>query len=298
MRIFDHAAGKWPRIVSALVGEEFTNPRKHQPCPRNGEGTDRFRFSDHDGTGTFFCACSEGRSDGFDLIRCVKGCTFAQAADLVESVIGATPDRDNTPKPRAERMETMTVTESKYLASRGLEIAPGLRWTKAIDYFDEAGKKVGTYAAMLGEIIRGEGVDQKFLGYHVTYLQHGAKANVPSPRKILVGGVTGGAVRLYPAAETMGIAEGIETAIAAKMITGMPVWAALNTALLSTWEPPAIAKKIFIFGDRDSNFAGQAAAYGLARRLKGKGVDVTVDLPGGVDVDWNDVWLEMQRKAA
>ncbi len=297
MRIFEHAAGKWPRIVSALVGEQYTNTRKHQPCPR-GDGKDRFRFSDHDGTGTFFCACSEGRSDGFDLIRCVKGCTFAQAADMVESVIGATPDRDNTPKPKAERMETMTVNESKYLASRGLEVAPGLRWARAVDYFDDDGKKVGTYPAMLGEIMRGDGAESKFLGYHVTYLDKGAKAAVKSPRKILEGGVTGGSVRLYPAAETMGVGEGIETCIAAKMITGMPVWAALNTALLTSWEPPAIAKRIFIYGDRDSNFAGQAAAYALARRLKGRGLEVTVDLPGGADTDWNDVWLMMQRKAA
>jgi putative DNA primase/helicase len=297
VRIFDHAAGKWPRIISALVGEQFTNTRKHQPCPR-GQGTDRFRFSDHDGTGTFFCACSEGRSDGFDLLRCVRSCSFAEAANLVESVIGPTPDRDTTPKPRAARMETVTVNESKYLASRGLEIAPGLRWSRSVDYFDEQGKKVGAYPAMLGEIYRGDGDDLKFLGYHVTYLHNGAKAPVPTPRKILEGGVSGGSVRLYPAAEVMGVGEGIETCIASKMMTDIPTWAALNTALLQAWEPPAIAKKVFIFGDKDSNFAGQAAAYALAKRLRGKGLEVVVELPAEADIDWNDVWLMMQKKAA
>lgn len=287
MTISERAAGHWPRIISALVGEKFTNTRKHLPCPR-GEGVDRFRFSNRDGRGNYFCMCSDGRQDGFALIQCVKGCKFAQAAALVESVIGVAPDRNQTVRSEVERMETTTISQSNYLDSRGLEMAPGLRWARAVDYFED-GKLTGTYRAMVGEIRRGD--EAQLLGHHVTYLQNGAKAPVSNPRKILKGGVSGGSVRLYPAAATMGVAEGVESAIAAKMLHRMPVWAALTASMLTNWTPPEIARHVVIFGDNDSNFAGQASAFALAKRLKGMGLCVDVVLPPEFDLDWNDVLL-------
>ena len=42
----------------------------------------------------------------------------------------------------------------------------------------------------------------------------------------------------------------------------------------------------------NSSNAGQAAAYALAHRLKGKGLNVTVEIPVRTDTDWNDVWRE------
>jgi putative DNA primase/helicase len=66
----------------------------------------------------------------------------------------------------------------------------------------------------------------------------------------------------------MGIAEGIETAMAASILNKtMPVWAAVNGTMLAKWTPPAETKTIFIFADNDENFTGQAKAYQLANRL-------------------------------
>lgn len=67
------------------------------------------------------------------------------------------------------------------------------------------------------------------------------------------------------------------------------MWAALSDSLLQDWVPPPIVKTVLIFGDNDVSFAGQAAAYALARRLTAKGLTISVELPVRTGVDWNDV---------
>lgn len=306
MKISDHARGRWPEIISKTVGEQYTNTRKHQGCPGSGDcgkGTPRYRFSDKHGTGNYFCQCSDGTKDGFALLMCARGYDFKSAVQDVEAVIGPCP-KDEVPTSRttstlsfAERIRQRAgkIDRSLYLASRGLEIAPGLDWIKALSYVDESGQKVGEFAAMLAPIVR----DGKFLSYHVTYLQGGRKAPLSPCRKILPGPpLNGGACPLYPAAEEMGIAEGVETAIAAKLIFDIPVWAALNTSLLKSWEPPTGVRKVTVFADNDKHYAGHAAAYALAHRLATKGIETSVEVPPEVGEDWNDRWLKLNRSAA
>ena len=49
----------------------------------------------------------------------------------------------------------------------------------------------------------------------------------------------------------LGIAEGIETALAASYRFGVPVW----SAILESWEPPTGVKRMIVFGDNDENCA-------------------------------------------
>lgn len=292
MKLSEHCAGKWPTIVARLVGEEFVNTRKHCPCPK-GEGADRFRFSDKNGHGNYFCACSDGSSGGFNLLQCVHGWDFKTMAKEIEAVIGKAPkDASGTPvkvgKTYAEvlREQARPATRSRYLESRGLKPSPGLLWHEAVDYYDADGKLTGQYPAMLAPIMRGD----TFLTFHVTYLHNGAKAPVDPCRKILPGPPNSGAAcPLFPVARELGIAEGVETALAAHALFDVPVWAALNTALLGAWEPPAEVKSVMIFGDSDESLAGHAAAYKLAHRLKMKGLAVDLQFPTATGTDWNDV---------
>jgi hypothetical protein len=68
---------------------------------------------------------------------------------------------------------------------------------------------------------------------------HAAAAGSIRGRKML-GAVAGGSVRLFPTGDDghLGIAEGIETAIAATMIFGIPTCAALSADGLRRWEWP------------------------------------------------------------
>lgn len=293
-RFRDWTNGRWPEIVSALLGDDAANTRKHHPCERVHGSTDCYRFSDRNGDGSYFCRCSGGEKSGFDLLECRLGVDFIGAVKAVESVIGPCP-RDSQPK--RESYGEVLLREgrpskvSRYLQSRGLSPAPGLMFHRSVQYRDADGNVVGRYPAMLAPITRAG----KFCAMHVTYLQGGKKAQVDPCRKILPGRRgTGGAVALWPAAERMGVAEGVETAIAASMIHGMPVWAALNTSMLGSFEPPTACRHLTIFGDHDANYAGHAAAYKLAHRLHGR-VEIEIRFPDAVG-DWNDVLL--QREAA
>ena len=89
----------------------------------------------------------------------------------------------------------------------------------------------------------------------------------------------------------MGIAEGIETAMSASAMFGILVWSAINATMLAKWTPPEGCTEVAIFGDNDASFAGQAAAYELARRLAVNHVTVTVHIPPKVGDDWNDVLM-------
>lgn len=96
-------------------------------------------------------------------------------------------------------------------------------------------------------------------------------------------------MQLAPAGTRIGIAEGIETALAASRLFALPFWAATSAALLEKWKPPPVARQIVIAADNDHSFVGQAAAFSLAKGLVRDGYDVTVSIPKKPGDDWADV---------
>lgn len=298
-RFGEWTKGRWPEIISGLMGSAYTNPRKHLPCERVPGSTDCYRFADRGDSGSYFCRCSDGSKGGFDLVQCQLGVDFMGAVKLIEGVIGPCPRDDSTEvEPRRETYGEILLREgvrsgrSKYLESRGLIVPPGLLFHKGVDYRDADGNITGKHPAMLAPVMR----EGEFLSMHVTYLQDGKKAPVDTVRKILPGKrANGGAVQLWPAAATMGVAEGIETAVAASMLFGIPVWAALNTSLLKAFDPPAVCQELVIFADHDENYAGHAAAYALAHAQSNR-VRIDVCMPGSPGDDWNDILLEKLAK--
>ncbi len=75
------------------------------------------------------------------------------------------------------------------------------------------------------------------------------------------------AVRMFPVSSTLGIAEGIETALSCKQIYSVNTWAATNALRLSKFRVPTGVKHLIIFADMDRTSAtGHAAAYVCANR--------------------------------
>lgn len=302
-RTADEAVGRWPGIMQALgIDPQFLRG-KHGPCPACG-GTDRYRFDDKDGRGTWYCSrCGSG--DGFELLRKVFGWSFADAARQVDRIVGTVPAGAIAPTRteeskvlalRAAWKASQPVTKGDpvwlYLNRRlGLDMVPAdLRLHPALRYTDEDGEDLGRFPAMLALLRYPDGSGASI---HRTYLtEAGGKAPVPKPKKIMSGkSLNTAAVRLGPAGQCLGIAEGIETALAASRRFCVPVWAATNAVLLESWAPPAGVKRVLIAGDNDAgaSWAGQAAAFNLARRLARDRYAVDVQIPQAAGKDWADL---------
>jgi putative DNA primase/helicase len=134
---------------------------------------------------------------------------------------------------------------------------------------------------------------------HRTFLRPDgmAKAEMPSggARKLMPGEIpAGSAVRLFGFhGGPLGIAEGIETALAAAMLYEIPVWATISAPMMAKWSPPEGCDEVIVFADNDAKFAGQAAAYRLANRIATQTeAEVCVRMPDAVGRDWADVWAE------
>ena len=70
------------------------------------------------------------------------------------------------------------------------------------------------------------------------------------PRRLL-GHPCAGAVRLASPSDTLGIAEGVETAISAMILLGIPVWAALGSERLPHVAIPRSVQRLFLLPDND-----------------------------------------------
>ncbi len=296
----DAAVGRWAAMLPLLGVDPKYLSKKHGPCPFCG-GTDRYRFDDRHGRGNWICShCGAG--DGFQLVQRTLGLSFSEVARRVDQLVGTIPSQPR-PMVRTEeekvRIFQRVWQESKavvrddpiwrYLNRRlGQKfVPPGLRLHQGLRYIDENGRNLGTFPAMLGKIQYPDGRDASI---HRTYLtENGQKAPVPQPKKLMVGrAAVTGCVRLGEPGMKLGIAEGIETALAASTHFNTPVWAATSAALLEAWVPPRGVSHVLIAGDNDENYIGHAAAYKLAYRLRQRGIVVEVHIPLQPGKDWAD----------
>jgi len=300
----DRCRGRWPSILSNLGVPAAYLTGKHGPCPMC-QGKDRYRFDNKEGSGSYICShCGAG--DGVKLLMTLKGWDFKEAARSIEEVLGIASETPiKSARSEDEKRQAMNkVWKSSapisdadpvgiYLRRRtGIRNFPVcLRSHPRLRYHDEA--KPSFHPAMVAMLHDAHG---KPAILHRTYLtRDGRKADVENPRRIMNGSIPKGcAVRLFQfnAASSLGIAEGIETAISAAKLFKVPCWAAINAAMLTNWIPPEGVQEIIVFGDCDATFTGQRAAYNLAFRLREKGLTVRVEIPRIIGQDWNDVLQE------
>jgi len=298
-----NADGRWLSIFDSLCITVPLPPGKHGKCPICNDGDDRFRLDRDTKRGSLFCnQCCPQAGDGWALVQGAKNVDFIGAAKLVQEIIGGckvenTFNTCEQADPKIALREIWKNSEAytgtgiikEYFEARGLKLLPNnIRFSS--ECYESDTKKC--YPAMLGIVQNKEGAP---VTIHRTYLEGSKKADIQSPKKLMPGveKLCGVSVRLFiHKNDLLGIAEGIETAIAATQLFNIPTWAAINSTLLTTWEPPEGTNKIVIFGDNDKNFTGHKASYILANKLFLKGFTVDVQIPDEIGFDWNDVLLK------
>ena len=123
-------------------------------------------------------------------------------------------------------------------------------------------------------------------GIHRTFLLDDGSAKAPAGKKML-GSVADAAVRLFAIRDDghLGVAEGIETALAAHDLFGTQVWATLSADGLARFRWPDGTRRITIYADAGD--AGRQAAATLSDRLNRADIPNEIVLPLHGD-DFND----------
>ncbi|HDC4358958.1 TPA: toprim domain-containing protein [Enterobacter hormaechei] len=295
------ACGHWPRILPALGVKVMKN--RHQACPVCG-GSDRFRFDDREGRGTWYCnQCGAG--DGLKLVEKVFGMNASEAAGKVNAVTGNLPpvapeviaaaeaeteaDRKAAAALAAKLMEkTQPASGNAYLTRKGF---PALECPVL-----SATHKTGGVTFRAGDVVV------------PLYDDTGALVNLQlinsdGLKRTLKGGQVKGACHVIEGKKQAGkrlwIAEGYATALTVHHLTGETVIVALSSvnllSLASLVRQKHPACQIVLAADRDLNGDGQNKAAAAADACEG-----IVALPP-VFGDWNDAFVqnggEATRKA-
>ena len=186
---------------------------------------------------------------------------------------------------------------ARYLEARGIHLdtwPEALRYCPSLDYWHD-GRLMGRHPAILGAVTDATG---QLISVHRTYLTtNGRKADLPIIKKLTgcSAWLVGCSVKLYQPAliqglESVGVAEGIETALACFAASGTPTVSAISAQGMERYQWPKSVKNLIVYADNDLNQVGQRAADGLARRASKAQLVSRVLTPPQVGTDWADVW--------
>jgi putative DNA primase/helicase len=239
-----------------------------------------------------------------------KGCSYAEVMRAISgeyvpnqcSYQSRQPKTDTSEKARQIWSQCQSVQRGdpvwKYLnETRGLPvdvIPTSIRYHPQLEYWESSGADdwvlVGTFPAMVSVFTNIAG---DVVGIHRTYLTDlGGKAfdkdSGRDCRKTL-GSIHGAAIRFFPEAPVIGVAEGIETALAAHRLFDIPTWATYSTSGMQNVVIPPSVSEVIIFADKDRNRAGEIAAEKLAARLVAEGRKAKILAPETVGSDWADI---------
>ena len=131
-------------------------------------------------------------------------------------------------------------------------------------------------------------------GLHRTFLARDGAGKAPGePKKAMLG--SAGVIRLAPDGDvTLGLAEGIETALAVMQRTGWaPVWAATSAGAIRSFPVLPGIECLTVFADADG--AGIEAARACCRDWAAAGCEARILAPTGGD--WDDALPRGERAA-
>jgi hypothetical protein len=301
------ARGRLAEIVGAEVALKPKGRELAGLCPFHEEKTPSFYVAPD--KGFYHCFGCGAHGTAIDFVMCRRGLDFVEAVRWVlDMAVPITPPSERAAhNQKPDRTESGTdvfrikrvlaqcgpVTEGTaahlYLVTRGLNPdQPALLAHPAL-YCSEVRKPLPALVApitnSLGEVTSLQRVwCAERVEFDGTDQWKDARASL-AVRKKTLGQMYDGSVRLAPAGAILGLAEGVETAIAASMLYRLPVWATCGLSRLgypahwsepidgskprwieerapTVWIPPEV-RALYIFGDRGQ--IGETVAEFAAR---------------------------------
>ena len=268
-------------------------PRKNGSCVialKGERAGDWHDFDDNDGGGPLSTLGHGSGLSGYELLVLAESEAGQQSVTRSRNK-GARQSLENAEREIARILASAVpiggTHAERYLAARGLDAPKGADLLFHDDLTHWEAKR--GFPGMVA-IVRDSGGAQ--IGLHRTYLdpQKSAKADVSPARKTL-GAVGGGAVRLAePRDGLIGLAEGIETALAViAACPDLPTWSTLSSiGMESIMLPPDIGRVVLLV---DHDDAGRRAAEAAAAKLATEGRRVFLALPPREGDDFNDLLL-------
>jgi hypothetical protein len=240
------------------------------------------------------------------LVRCHAGCDARDVLDALRRrglLEDRAPSTYSAPVRRCEVVEQIEpdgralalwrsaepivdTLSHRYLRSRGLSIdpPPSLRFLPAAEYLPRV-----HLPAMIAGL---QAPDRRVVAAQLTFIdpRGDRKAQGATPRRT-IGKMHAGAVRLAAAGDVLGLAEGIETALAAMQLTGVPCWACLGAPRMARVVIPDCVRELHIFADADE--PGRLAAEQTAKAHPQR--RVVVHLPPDGFGDYADLAADLAK---
>ena len=284
------------RRICESRGGKWSGARGMARCPAHDDRTPSLSVSLGQKAILFHCFAG---CDQQSVLAALAREGFEAPALFSPSAITNEPEPTSTRKPSTAALriwreaQALRASPAKaYLESRGIIAAsPALRFHPQTPL----GPKGRT--RFLPAMIAAVSLDEGPIAVHRTFLSGNAKAGFDKPKRAL-GTLSAAAVRLFaPASGKLGLAEGIESAMSAYALTGIPVWATLGNERFGLVSVPESVTELHLFVDHDAG-GELAASRGLAAHARDART-IQVRMPSSRDTDWNDeltAWL--RRKAA
>lgn len=259
------------------------------------------------------------------IFECLEDKSQAPITDAERAVLlakqGEIKNREPTAEEKQERLVKIEKTYSNckaaskspevatYLSGRGLKgdfslLPNSIGYAPTLWYGDSSGvaQKLSGMVGIMSD------VNGKPWTLHRTFLDpvNHSKAQVDNAKLVMKSPVSlnGLSIKLDEPVKcisedgkelvVLGLSEGIETSLAIREGTGVPMWACYNNFVMEAVELPPEVNFVIIYADKDAKGAGQLSAQKLAEKLRKEGIQVVIELPpspipeGEKGIDWLD----------
>lgn len=270
------------RAIVEQHGGKWANGSGMCRCPAHQDGSPSLSVRLGDTSLLFHCFAG---CDTLDVLRELR--RGGHAGGMLRTDEARAPASGNMPA-LIERLwrDSHPLTRSPaaaYLAGRGLAShSAQLRYHHRVQLGPTA---EATFHPALLAAVRD---DSGLVAVHRTFLDPvtNGKAAIDMPKRLL-GLPAAGAVRLGQPGRVLGLAEGIETALAATALHDIPVWAVLGNERFGMVAIPPHVETLVILADHD--LGGQRAAKRAQALYQRDNLDLRVIWPPAPHNDWADV---------